>query len=393
MSSRGSAIGALDDTMMREALRLARRGDGRTFPNPSVGAVVYRGDRILGRGTTRPPGGDHAEIVAMKRALSRHGPRALRGASLAVTLEPCNFTGRTGPCTEAILEAGIRRVVTGVGDPHPKVSGKGIRRLRRQGVEVKTRVLESECRQQHRGFLSVCEQGRPFVTLKLATTLDGRIALSNGESRWITSPPARAFVHRLRDAHDAVLVGSETAIADDPELTVRRDGKIMHRPVRLVVDGRLRVPADSKLFDPAGDSRTWILCRQRARGLARMRSLADRVLEVPVGDRGHLDLRAGFRRLAHEGLTTVLVEGGGGLAAALLRARLVDEVHWLLAPRLIGSDGRPGLGPLELTRLADSVDLEVLRTRRIGPDLHIHGRVRTRRVRKLGAGRSSKSTR
>jgi diaminohydroxyphosphoribosylaminopyrimidine deaminase/5-amino-6-(5-phosphoribosylamino)uracil reductase len=177
-----TAADSNDESMMREALRLARRGAGRTHPNPSVGAVVYRGKKILGRGTTRPPGGAHAEIVAIEKARRAYGARSLRGASIAVTLEPCNFAGRTGPCTEAILEAGLGRVVAGARDPHPRVSGTGFRRLQRGGVEVTRGVLDEECQRQHRGFISVCERRRPFVTLKLATSLDGRIALANGES-------------------------------------------------------------------------------------------------------------------------------------------------------------------------------------------------------------------
>jgi diaminohydroxyphosphoribosylaminopyrimidine deaminase/5-amino-6-(5-phosphoribosylamino)uracil reductase len=382
-----TAVDSNDEAMMREALRLARRGSGRTHPNPSVGAVVYRGKEILGRGTTRPPGGAHAEIVAIEKARRTHGPRRLRGASIAVTLEPCNFAGRTGPCTEAILEAGLGRVVAGARDPHPRVSGSGFRRLRRGGVDVRMGVLDAECRRQHRGFISVCEQRRPFVTLKLATSLDGRIALANGESRWITSGPARQFVHRLRAESDAILVGSETALADDPDLTARRGERVVRRPIRVLVDGRLRVPPEARLFEPAGDSKTWVMCRARARGISRIRDRAERVLELPIGDDRHVDLLMGFRRLAKEGLTTVLVEGGGGLAAALLRADLVDEVHWMLAPKLIGSDGKPGLGPLGFSRLMDTVELHELHTRRLGPDLHVSGEVRRKSRRRKGSER------
>jgi diaminohydroxyphosphoribosylaminopyrimidine deaminase/5-amino-6-(5-phosphoribosylamino)uracil reductase len=379
-----TSVDSNDEAMMRAALRLARRGAGRTHPNPSVGAVVYRGKEILGRGTTRPPGGDHAEIVAIEKARRSHGQRKLRGASIAVTLEPCNFAGRTGPCTEAILEAGLGRVVAGARDPHPKVSGSGFRRLRRAGVDVTTGVLDAECRHQHRGFISVCERQRPFVTLKLATSLDGRIALANGESRWITSGPARQLVHRLRAETDAILVGSETALADDPELTVRRGDRVVRRPIRVLLDGRLRVSPASRLFEPVGDSRTWVMCRTRARGISRIRDRAERVLELSAGETRHVDLEEGFRRLAEEGLTTVLVEGGGALAAARLRADLVDEVHWMLAPKLIGSDGKPCLGPLGLSRLLDAVELDVRRTRRLGPDLYLVGEVRRKPKRAKG---------
>lgn len=362
-----------DRRMMRRALAAARRGDGLTHPNPSVGAVVFRGDRVLGVGTTRPPGGAHAEIVAMERARRRFGAAALRGASLAVTLEPCSFTGRTGPCTDAILAAGIARVVAGCGDPHPRVRGRGFAKLRRRGVAVEAGVLEAECREQHRGFLSVCEQGRPWVTLKLATTLDGRIATANGESRWITGPESRERVHRMRRTTDAILVGSGTALADDPELTARRGERVVRRPVRVVVDGRRRVPASARLFRAEGEA--WIVCARSRQGDPSTEGTAARVIEVGRDRSGHLDLAEALVKLAEAGLTTVLVEGGGGLAAALLRAGLVDEVHWFLAPRLIGGEGRPALGALEVARLEEALRLDALRVERSGSDLHVSGRV------------------
>ena len=257
----------------------------------------------------------------------------------------------------------------------------GFRRLRRRGIEVATGVLDAECRRQHRGFISVHERKRPHVTLKLATSLDGRIALGSGESRWITSDPARNFVHRLRAEADAILVGSETARTDDPELTARRGARVLRRPIRLLLDGRLRVSPEARLYLPAGDSRTWVLCRKGARGITRIRERAQRVIELPSGVGRHVDLKSAMQRLAEEGLTTIFVEGGGGLAAALLRAQLVDEVHWLLAPKLIGSDGMPSLGPLELSRLSDAVELDVRSRRRLGPDLHLHAEIRSRSVR------------
>lgn len=376
MSARDArGIGENDRRMLRRALAAAARGDGRTHPNPSVGAVVYRGARVLGVGTTQPPGGPHAEIVAMARARRRHGAKALRGASLAVTLEPCNHTGRTGPCTEAIVEAGIGRVVAGCRDPHARVRGRGFARLRRAGVEVVAGVLEVECRRQHRGFFSVCERGRPYVTLKLAASLDGRIATASGESRWITGPASRAFVHRLRRSSDAVLVGSGTALADDPELTARRQGRVVRTPIRIVVDGRLRVPASARLF-AGGGARTWIVCARGARGRAAARRRAERVIEVAQTRDGRVDLARAFAALAEAGLTSVFVEGGGALAAALLRADLVDEVHWFLAPLLIGAEGRPALGGLALARLAEAKTLGDWRVARRGDDLHLVGHVR-----------------
>lgn len=377
----------IDEAHMRAALAAARRSAGRTHPNPHVGAVVFRGARILGRGCTRPPGGPHAEVVALRAATARHGARAVRGASLAVTLEPCCFQGRTGPCTEAIIAAGIQRVVVGCVDPHVRVSGRGLRALRKAGIEVDLGALESECREHHRGFISLCERGRPFVTLKLAASLDGRIATASGESRWITSAPAREWVHRQRARTDAVMVGSGTALADDPELTARKGGRTISRPVRVLVDSRLRVPASALLYSPDEGARTLVLCAPGARGRRSLERMGAEVVEVPGGP-GRLDLRAGLDRLGGLGLTTLLVEGGGGLAAALLRADLVDEIHWILAPRLLGGDGVPALGSLDVSALAQAPMLEWRSVGRLGGDLHLVSRPVRPAVRPAQAARS-----
>lgn len=366
---------------MKQALARARGALGRTHPNPAVGAVVFRGDRVLGRGATKPPPGPHAEVVALEAARRKAGVRGLRGASVAVTLEPCCFTGRTGPCTDALIEAGVRRVYIGCRDPHEKVRGRGTAKLRRAGIEVEVGILEEACREQHRGFFSLCERGRPFVTLKLASTLDGRIATATGESRWITGPESRAVVHSLRAHSDAVMVGSATAIADDPELNARRggrkNGKLLHRPVRIVVDTGLRFPRtcpDARLLRTAmPEAPTWLLCRRGARGSAALDEAHVERIEVPRGG-AHLDLAKALQRLGDRGLTELLVEGGGGLAAALLRAGCVDEIHWFQAPRLIGADGRAALEALGVSGLRDAIDLRITRVRRRGVDLHMIAR-------------------
>lgn len=360
---------------MRLALAEARRALGRTFPNPAVGAVVYRGARILGRGRTRPPGQAHAEVVAIEQAARRHGRAALRGAALAVTLEPCCHEGRTGPCTTAVIDAGIARVFVGHRDPAPQVAGGGLRALRRAGIAVQVGVLEAECREQHRGFLSRVERGRPFVTLKLAASLDGRIATAGGASRWITGAPARAFVHRLRARTDAIFVGSATALADDPELTARRGARVLHRPVRVLLDSQLRVGPDARMHrhDP---ERSWVLCSStapadRRRALA---ALGVRLLPLRPTRSGKLSLRPAFERLGAEGLGTVLVEGGGELAAALLGAGLVDELLWMTAPLLLGADGRPAVGALGVGALAMAPRVSVRRVRKLGADLLLEAR-------------------
>lgn len=382
---------------MRLALAQARGALGRTFPNPAVGAVLFRGDKVLARGATQPPGGPHAEAVAIAKALRAEGKSSLRGASIATTLEPCCFTGRTGPCTEAIVAAGIRKVYVGCKDPHNRVSGRGTRALRRAGVEVVVGVLEEECRAQHRGFFSLCEKGRPFVTLKLATTLDGKIATAKGESRWITGEASRAWVHQMRARSDAVMVGSGTALADDPELTVRGGARSRRNPVRVLVDSELRLGPKAKLYKglaqaddetPGAHSaglQTWVLSRQsgpksspkNAKRAASLVRTGARIVEVPLAGR-KLNLTKAFKRLGDLGLTTVFVEGGGELAAALLRANLVDEIHWLQAPTLIGSDGRPALGPLATLRLRDATRLVDVRVRRRGEDIHTTAKVASR---------------
>lgn len=354
---------------MRTALAWARRGAGRTWPNPSVGAVVFRGDRELGCGRTRPPGGPHAEVVALRAAARRHGERSVRGASLAVTLEPCCFEGRTGPCTEAIVAAGIRRIVVGCRDPHPRVDGRGLRALARAGLDVELGVLEAACIEHHRGFFSLCQRGRPHVTLKLATTLDGRIATARGESRWITSPAARRFVHRMRARVDAVMVGAGTGLADDPALTARRGDHVLARPARILVDARLRVPTTSRLYADDG-APVIVLCRRGVSGRRAVGRTGARVVEV--GGRGaHLDLAEALTRLGDIGLTTVFVEGGGGLAAALLRAERVDEIHWIVAPKVLGGDAVSALGPLGVEALAAAPALSWESVGRLGPDLHL----------------------
>ncbi len=358
---------------MRIALTEARRASGRSHPNPPVGAVVFRGDRILGRGHTQPAGGPHAEIVALERAARAD---RVRGASLAVTLEPCSFQGRTGPCAAAAIRAGLRRVFVGHVDPHPRVRGRGVRQLRRSGIDVTLGVLEAACREQHRGFVHVIETGRPFVSLKLASTLDGRIATERGESRWITGDASRALAHRLRARVDAILVGAGTALADDPDLSARRGDRLVHAPVRVLADTRLRVPPSARLFrgEPGA---TWVLCAAGAPAAERRarEERGARLFDVPLRG-GRIDLRRALEELAQAGLTELLVEGGGDLAASLLREGLVDELHWFTAPRLIGAEGRPAVGPLALRSLADAVELEDLRVRRLGGDLYLRGRPR-----------------
>lgn len=337
-----------DAEHMRAALALARRGLGSTWPNPSVGCVLVRDGRVVGRGTTASGGRPHAERVALDRAGT-----AARGATAYVTLEPCAHHGKTPPCAEALIAAGVRRVVVACGDPYPAVNGAGIAMLRAAGIEVTTGVLEAEARAQQQGFLTRVGLGRPMVTLKLASTLDGRIATGTGESQWITGAAARRAAHALRGEHDAVVAGAGTVAADDPALTCRIPGFRRGRDLRVVVDTRLRTPPTAQLVATAAEAPTWMLHGPRVDDApaAALRDAGVRLIEVAAGP-GGVDMSAGLQALGQAGLTRVLVEGGAQLAGSLLRAGLVDRVAWFHAPAVMGGDGLPaaaafGVGSLD----------------------------------------------
>jgi diaminohydroxyphosphoribosylaminopyrimidine deaminase/5-amino-6-(5-phosphoribosylamino)uracil reductase len=353
-----------DRRFMAEALDLAARGRGLTSPNPMVGAVVVRDGVVAGRGWHRRAGLAHAEAEALAEA----GARA-RGATLYVTLEPCNHQGRTPPCTEAILAAGVRRVVAAVADPNPRVTGGGAERLRRAGVEVAVGCLEAEARAQNRAFFTVATRGRPAITLKAAMTLDGKTAAADGASRWITGAGARAEAHRLRAGHDAVVVGIGTALADDPELTVRLEPPWPREPYRVVVDSRARLPVGARLIGSGSAGRAVVAVGEEAPA-DRVAALAARgvtVLHCKSRD-GRVDVADLARRLLPLEITAALVEGGGTLAWAFVAAGLVDRVVVFVAPKILGGAAAPtpvegaGLGLPRALRLAN------LTARAVGDD-------------------------
>jgi diaminohydroxyphosphoribosylaminopyrimidine deaminase/5-amino-6-(5-phosphoribosylamino)uracil reductase len=332
-----------DRTHMRRALRLAERGRGRTAPNPIVGAVVVRAGRVVGEGWHRALGGPHAEVEALARA----GRRA-RGATLYVTLEPCAHHGRTPPCTEAILAAGINRCVVAVRDPHEIVNGRGLRRLRSGGLRVEVGLCAAEARTALGGYLLALGEARPRVTWKVAASLDGRIADARGRSRWITSAEARRLGHTLRAAADAIVIGSGTARADDPRLTARL-GRATPQPLRVVCDTRLALRSNLRLFSPPLARGTVVACSPRA-SAARARRLEERgvtVWRLPANREG-VSPRALARRLAEAGRHEVLLEGGATLGRAWMRAGLVDRLALFAAPLVLG-DGLPWSGPLGRT--------------------------------------------
>lgn len=355
-----------DEDFLRAALALAERGLGTTWPNPSVGCVIVDANgHIVGRGRTGLRGRPHAETQALAMAGT-----AAKGATAYVTLEPCSHHGQTPPCADALVAAGITRVVVAAGDPDPRVSGAGFARLRAAGIAVQEGFMAHEAAETLAGFVSRIRTGRPLITLKLATTLDGRIATRTGESRWITGPAARRAVHALRARNDAVMVGAGTLAADDPDLTCRLPGAAARPTVRIVADSRLRTPVDSRMVTTAHANPTWLLYHtdslpddvtlygappgelvpSRAQRLA---EAGARCILVPAAEDG-IDLPQSLRALGTRGLTRVLVEGGARLASSLLRADLVDRIVWFHAPALIGGDGTPsvqGWGVDELVRM------------------------------------------
>ncbi len=354
------------ERFMRTALALARRGLGHTSPNPAVGAVVVRNGRIVSRGYHRKAGLPHAEVLALEGA-----GKGSKGADLYVTLEPCNHHGRTPPCTEAVIAAGIKRVFIGAVDPNPEVAGKGMERLRRAGVEVTSGILAERCRRLNEAYEKYITTGLPFVTLKLASTLDGRIATKTGESVWITSEDSRRRVHRMRSLVDCVIVGSGTALKDDPELTVRLvRGR---NPLRALIDSDLKVPPDSRLFHPSGAGCFVFTRRGVDREKARLRE--ERGAEViPVRrTRNGLSLKGVLRELGKREITSVMVEGGSALAAGFLSEGLVDKVVWFAAPALLGGDALSAVGELNIRRISGALRLKDVTTSRVGVDILVEG--------------------
>ena len=354
-----------DADHMAHALRLGARGLGRTWPNPAVGCVLVNQGRIVGRGWTAPGGRPHAEVLALAMAGG-----AARGATAYVTLEPCAHFGQTPPCASALITAGVVRVVTAQTDPDPRVAGKGHAMLRAAGIDVTEAMLADQAMRLNAGFFKRITQGLPFVTLKLAASLDGRIATAAGESRWITGPSARRTVHALRMTHDAVMIGVGTARADDPDLTVRHLGA-GHQPVRIVLDSHLSHDPASRLGVTARDNPVWMLHTPDAPLHARQAWAAQGavLIETARNDLGRIDPVAALQSLANRGITRILCEGGGSLAASLMAKGLVDDLALFSAGVLIGGDGRAALAPLGTVALANAPRLILRESQQIGGDL------------------------
>jgi diaminohydroxyphosphoribosylaminopyrimidine deaminase / 5-amino-6-(5-phosphoribosylamino)uracil reductase len=361
-----------DSWYMNIALALAERGLGRVWPNPAVGCVLVQPDsdggpgRIVGRGWTQPGGRPHAETEALAQA---GGPA--KGASAYVSLEPCSHHGKAPPCADALIAAGVSRVVMAVEDPDPRVCGQGLAKLRAARIEVSTGLLAREARALNRGFFTRTALGRPMFTLKTATTLDGRIATKSRDSKWITGEAARAKGHLLRAQHDAVLTGYGTVIADDPLLNCRIPGLEDRSPIRIVVDGGLQTPLTAQVIKTARDIPTWIIARKGADPDRRktLEKLGVDILEVDAGADGRPNMTEGARALGERGLTRVLVEAGGILAASLVKSGLADAIAWFRAAKLVGGDGLPAIGDLGLPGIDAAIAFEHVSSLALGGDV------------------------
>jgi diaminohydroxyphosphoribosylaminopyrimidine deaminase/5-amino-6-(5-phosphoribosylamino)uracil reductase len=362
-----------DTTMMDAALALAAQAAGRTSPNPLVGAVIVSDGAVVGRGFHPGPGEPHAEIFALREA----GERA-RGATMYVTLEPCDHTGRTGPCTEALIAAGIRRVVVAMVDPDPQVHGRGLARLRAAGVEVEVGVLEAQARRVNEFFVKHRETGLPFVALKWAMSLDGKISTHRGSATAVSGEAARWYAHELRNLYDAVLVGVGTVLADDPALTCRLPAEMQpapRNPLRVIVDSRLRTPPSARVVTDTARAPT-LVATTTAASLDRVEAMRRAGVEVLVQEPvdGRVDLRTLMETLGRRGLLSVLIEGGGTVNASALSAGVVDKVVAIIAPRLIGGAEAPtpvdGAGPVGVPGGLRVRDAQV---RRLGEDVVIEG--------------------
>jgi diaminohydroxyphosphoribosylaminopyrimidine deaminase/5-amino-6-(5-phosphoribosylamino)uracil reductase len=356
-----------DERWMKRVLHLAEKGRGRTSPNPMVGAVLIKRGRLVGEGYHARAGEPHAEIVAIKNA----GEKA-KGATLYVNLEPCTHYGKTPPCVPSVINAGVRRVVVGMEDPNPLVKGKGVARLKQAGLDVKAGILEKECRRLNEAFRKYIVQHEPFVILKMAATLDGKLATRGGESQWITGETSRQFVHRLRDQVDGVVVGIGTVLKDDPLLTARiRGGR---DPYRIVFDSRLRIPENAKMVD-LSPSKTIVATTEMASQdkTERLRKKGVRVL-VSDSESGKVNLRFVLLRLAEMGMTSLLLEGGSQLSGSFLDQRLIDKILLFLSPKLIGDPEAPGIfGGSGVANLKEAISVKDLKVRKMGEDILLEG--------------------
>jgi diaminohydroxyphosphoribosylaminopyrimidine deaminase/5-amino-6-(5-phosphoribosylamino)uracil reductase len=356
-----------DERWMKRALRLAEKGRGRTSPNPMVGAVLVNDGKVVGEGFHAKAGEAHAEIVALQQA----GERA-RGATLYLNLEPCTHHGKTPPCAPQVVEAGVKRVVIGMEDPNPLVKGKGIEMLRRAGLDVEVGILEKECRRLNEAFCKYILKKEPFVILKVAATLDGKMATRNGDSKWISGKASRRFVHKLRDQVDGVLVGIGTVLKDDPMLTARiRGGR---DPYRIILDSQLKIPEEAKAIGTHPTKA--IIASTELAPKDKIEKLEKRGVKILIFDskRGKVDLRACLSKLGEIGMMNLLVEGGSQVNGSFLDEGLIDKLLLFLSPRLMGDHQAPGIfGGEGVSNLQEAIVLKEIKTKRVGEDILLEG--------------------
>jgi diaminohydroxyphosphoribosylaminopyrimidine deaminase / 5-amino-6-(5-phosphoribosylamino)uracil reductase len=363
-----------DRLMMRRAIRIAGKTPERTFPNPKVGCVIAKDNRIIGEGFHRQAGFPHAEIEAMRNC----DPESLHGATCYVSLEPCNHFGLTPPCSEALLKAGISRVVFGISDPNPHVNGNGALYLSDHGVRVDGPFLSEEAFELNKAWIKRVVLGLPWITVKMAASLDGKTATCTGETRWISNEESRRFVHKMRSKSDAVLVGSQTVIADNPELTARNSGKITATPKRIIVDSLLRSPFDSRVFQADLPGETILVCTDKTQEdkLIEFEKRNIRIL-MTKPDRGHVNLEEMMRLLALEGIESVLVEGGRTLVFSLFEKKLVDEICFFYSDQIFGGIDAPGMvGGSGFAEIALAPHLNRIKIKRIKNNFLITGYLR-----------------
>ncbi len=361
---------SLDARYMRQALELAEKGAGYASPNPMVGAVIVKDGQVVGQGFHEKFGSAHAEVNAIAAA----GAKA-HGATLYVTLEPCNHKGKTGPCTQAILSAGITRVVIAMPDPNPDVTGGGADFLRSKGVTVKIGVERPAAERLNEAFIHFIRTQRPFVTAKCAATLDGRLATATGDSKWVTGPAARGVVHELRHRHDAIMVGVDTVLADDPSLTTRREGQPGRDPLRVIIDPKYRLPETAKMLRQSSDAETWVVVDALAESSKKERLLVAGAQLLPLNaHQGQFDMVALMTALGGKGISSVLIEGGGGLLGSAIRDGVVQKIAFFYAPKLLGGDdGVPICRGNGAAVMADAIEVAGLTTRSLGSDILIEG--------------------
>lgn len=352
---------------MRIAIQEARRGLGKTTPNPVVGCVIAKNNKIIAKAHHKQFGGPHAEVIALKKA-----KKAARGATLYVTMEPCSHFGKTPPCTDEIIRAGIREVVSAAQDPNPVNNGKGLRKLLNSGIKVISRVMKKEADALNREFIQRMKRGRPFVTVKMAQSLDGKIATKEGDSKWISSAASRRIVQQLRSKHDAIMVGVNTIARDNPRLRVRR---LKRQPIKIVVDSRLRTPAYARIFSKNSSGKVIIATTKTASRAKEALLRSKGAVIIRLGSRsGRVGLNSLMKSLSRIGVASILAEGGGELTASLFNNKLVDKIFLFVAPMLIG--GRDSLTSFEgegIRKIRDALRLDKIKVERIGKDLLITG--------------------